>query len=169
MIQLPIFIFLLTNIYDHFLSNCEVYQYIIQTIYPSKFVYLYLYYAEIYAFFGTLDMGNENELGHENSNEDTSENGIGKYGRSEGVMTIIYEDEYGDEHTKTVELATNIERPVFANVNHEQEEPEGKPERASQWWVSIFLAAGVAMMLFGAISYKRKVDKLKREYGNEDL
>ena len=137
--------------------------------------------AEIYAFFGTLDMGNENKSTDDDSNsedakddEDSNESvsrddEVGKYGRSEGVMTITYEDEYGDGHTKTVELATNIERPVFDSAPDQQEEPEEKPERASQWWVSISLTAGVAMMLFGAISYKRKVDKLKREYGNEDL
>jgi hypothetical protein len=122
--------------------------------------------AEIYAFFGTLDMGQKNDTSGSGTSNDKS---VVKYGKSEGLMTITYEDEYGQEYTKTVELATNIERPVFENVNKQEEGPEGKPERASQWWISVSLAAGIAMMLFSVISYNRKVSKLKREYGNEDL
>ena len=129
--------------------------------------------AEIYAFFGTLDMGKDSksEDGEDAQDDEDSnvDDGVGKYGRSEGVLTITYEDEYGDVHTKTVELATNIERPVFDSNHDQEEEPEEKPDRASQWWVSVVLAAGVIMILFGAISYRRKVDKLKREYGHEDI
>ncbi|HZJ58080.1 MAG TPA: hypothetical protein VFD89_07590, partial [Clostridia bacterium] len=99
--------------------------------------------AEIYAFFGTLDMGGENksednsqsedDQDDEDSNKNTSrDDGVGKYGRSEGMMTITYEDEYGDVHTKIAELSTNIERPVFDSSRDQGEEPEEKPDRASQ-------------------------------------
>lgn len=121
--------------------------------------------AEIYAFFGTLDMGGKEE----DSDQKTSKEEEGKYGRSEGLMTITYEDEYGDIHTKTIELATNIERPIFDRVQDSEDQPEEKPERASQWWISIALAAGVIMILYSTISYRRKVNKLKLEYDNEDL
>ena len=120
--------------------------------------------TEIYAFFGTLDMGKD-----EYSKAEVSGDDAGKYGRSEGIMTITYEDEYGEVYTKTVELATNIEKPIIGDIREEQEEDKQKPERASQWWVSIALATGVIMILSTTISYKRKVKKLEMEYGNEDI
>lgn len=120
--------------------------------------------AEIYAFFGTLDMGGGGSIVNT-----SSANEPGKYGRSEGIMTITYEDEYGEEHVKTLELATNIEKPIFDNTKDAVEGPEEKHERASQWWVSIIFAMGIIMILFGRISYKRKMEKLEREYGHEDL
>lgn len=125
--------------------------------------------AEIYAFFGTLDMGGGTSKEEDSIVHTSSANESGKYGRSEGTMTITYEDEYGEEHVKTLELATNIEKPIFDNTKDGVEGPEEKPERASQWWVSIIFAMGIIMILFGRISYKRKMEKLEREYGHEDL
>lgn len=110
--------------------------------------------AEIYSFFGTLDMGGSN------SDE--------KYGYSLGTMTITYEDEYGKEHTEIIEVGTRIEKPVFEEVFNENE-PEEETEKASQWWVSIILLIGVGTILYGTISYKRKVAKLQREYGDENI
>lgn len=113
--------------------------------------------AEIYTFFGTLDMGD--------NKTETDE----KYGRSEGLATITYEDEYGKSYSESMELVTSIERPVFDDIYDKQEKPVEVPEKKSQWWVSIFLLLGIIMILVGAISYKRKVNKLKREYGDENI
>lgn len=121
--------------------------------------------ADIYAFFGSLDMGGNNE---EDDGANDKSN-MDKYGPSQGTMTITYEDEYGDEHQEIIDLSTNIGRPVFELGQDMEEESEEKLDRASQWWISIALAAGVIMLLFGGISYRRRVDRLKREYGDEDI
>lgn len=133
--------------------------------------------VEIYVFFGTLDMGGkvhsdseEETKDNEKSDEDIPKNeDTGKYGRTEGIMTITYEDEYGEVYTETLDISTTIEKPVFSNDNNIGQEPEEKPDRASQWWVSIALGAGVGMILFGRISYKKKMNKLKMEYSDEDI
>jgi hypothetical protein len=117
--------------------------------------------AEIYAFFGTLDMTADSSAVSNNTNE--------KYGRSDGTMTVTYEDEYGESYEEIIELNTNIERPVFDDIYNQEEEEEEVPEKASQWWVSVFLALGIIMILVGVISYRRKVSRLKRVYGDENI
>lgn len=114
--------------------------------------------AEIYTFVGTIDMTEE-------SNKKITE----KYGFTEGLMTVSYEDEYGEEHIKTLEFSTIIEKPVFQSSDNNEKDEEEKPERASQWWVSIIILLGILMILFGFISYKRKLKLLRTEYGDEDL
>ena len=118
--------------------------------------------AEIYAFFGTLDMTKD-------STSARADNDAQKYGRSLGTMTVSYEDEYGEAYEEVLEVSTNIERPVFDDIYNEQEEEEEIPEKASQWWVSVALAAGIIMILAGVISYRRKVNRLKRVYGDENI
>lgn len=117
--------------------------------------------AEIYAFFGTLDMTADRTS--------SSDKNAQKYGRSQGTMTIAYEDEYGVAYEEAIELYTNIERPVFDDIYNQEKEEEEIPEKASQWWVSVFLAAGIIMILVGVISYRRKVNRLKRVYGDENI
>lgn len=117
--------------------------------------------AEIYAFFGTLDMTSDGNTGNNENVE--------KYGMSEGKMTVTYEDEYGEKYTEEVELSTTINRPVFDDIYNQQEEPEEEPEKASQWWISIVLAAGVGMVLYGIVTYRRKINRLRREYGDENI
>jgi len=51
--------------------------------------------------------------------------------------------------------------------NSEAEEEE--KAKAGQWWVSIIILAAIGAGLYGYFSYKRKIDKLKREYGDENL
>lgn len=111
--------------------------------------------AEIYAFFGTLDMSE--------SESDSDQ----KYGTSIGKISITYEDEYGKAYTEEVEVSTTIERPVFEPAF----EPEvvEETEKASQWWVSIIILIGIGAIIFTTISYKRKINKLRREYGDEDI
>lgn len=117
--------------------------------------------AEVYAFFGTLDMTSDGSTGN---NKD-----VEKYGYSQGTMTVTYEDEYGESYSEVVELSTNIERPVFDDIYNKQEEPEKEPEKASQWWISVILAAGVGMVLYGVVTYRRKINRLRREYGDENI
>ncbi|MFZ7120479.1 MAG: hypothetical protein ACOWWH_05975 [Eubacteriaceae bacterium] len=120
--------------------------------------------AEIYTFFGTLDMQNENS-----ENSEISEESEEKYGLSEGKMIVSYEDQYGNTYTEEVEISTIIEKPVYDTVENIENEPEEEPEKASQWWISIVLLLGIGMIIYSKISYKRKLNKLKREYGDEDI
>ncbi len=118
--------------------------------------------AEIYAFFGTLDMtADSTSSGNNNNNE--------KYGMSNGTMKVTYEDEYGEKYEELIELNTTIERPVFDDIYNQEKEVEEIPEKASQWWISVFLAVGIIMILGGVISYKRKVNRLRRVYGDENI
>ena len=84
-------------------------------------------------------------------------------------MTITYEYEYGQSYSEEVKLSTTIERPVFDEIYNKQEEPEEEPEKASQWWISIVLVLGVIMILYGIINYRRKVNRLRRVYGDENI
>jgi hypothetical protein len=117
--------------------------------------------AEIYVFFGTLDMTADNTSASNGNAE--------KYGQSQGTMTVTYEDEYGDPYEEVIDISTTIERPVFDDIYSQEEEEEEIPEKASQWWVSVFLALGIIMILVGVISYRRKVNRLKRIYGDENI
>jgi len=112
--------------------------------------------AEIYVFIGTLNM--------DGSSSDQM------YGYTSGQMVIAYEDAFGNPFEENIEVNTVIEKPVFENLyidNSEAEEEE--KAKAGQWWVSIIILAAIGAGLYGYLSYKRKIDKLKREYGDEDL
>jgi len=116
--------------------------------------------AEIFAFFGTLDMGPDaSSSGDENTQ---------KYGMSNGTLTVTYEDEYGEQFSQVIDVSTQIEKPVF-DLSDKDEEPEEEPEKASQWWVSVLLSIGVIIIVYTVISYRRKVSKLKKEYGDETI
>jgi len=110
--------------------------------------------AEIYVFFGTLDM-----------NSDSDE----KYGYTDGKMLLTYEDEYGKEYSEEIPLSTTIERPVFDDLYEKEEPKEEEKEKAGQWWVSIALLLAIGIAVFGFVSYKRKVEKLRREYGDASI
>ncbi len=110
--------------------------------------------AEIYVFFGTLDM-----------NSDSKE----KYGYTEGKMLLTYEDEYGKEYNEEIPLSTTIERPVFDDLYTKEEPEEEEKVKAGQWWVSIALLLAIGIAVFGFVSYRRKVEKLRREYGDNSI
>jgi hypothetical protein len=88
--------------------------------------------------------------------------GEDKYGYTNGVITLIYEDEAGQQYTKDVEFSTTINPPVIVAASTE---PAEEPEKAGQWWVSIVIGAvaigGLAAFL--VIRTKRKVKD------NEDI
>ena len=112
--------------------------------------------AEIYAFFGTLDMG---EYGLDTDY---------KYGISAGTITLTYEDEYGEVYTEIIDVKTIIERPVFDDLYKQNEEEEEEPEKMGSWWLSIGILLVIAAFIIGITSYRRKVNQLKREYGHLD-
>ncbi|MBN2879647.1 MAG: hypothetical protein JXN65_08460 [Clostridia bacterium] len=112
--------------------------------------------AEIYAFFGTLDMG---EYGLETDY---------KYGMSAGTVTVYYEDEFGEAYTEIIDVKTYIERPVFDDLYNKDEEKEEEPDKMGTWWLSIGILIVIAAFVIGITSYRRKINQLKREYGHLD-
>ncbi len=110
--------------------------------------------AEIYVFFGTLDMNSDSEE---------------KYGFTEGKITLVYEDEYGKEFSEEIPLSTSIEKPVFDGLYAKEEPEDEEKQKASYWWISIALLLAIGIAVFGGISYKRKIEKLRREYGDDSL
>jgi len=110
--------------------------------------------AEIYVFFGTLDMNSDSEE---------------KYGYTDGKIMLTYEDENGKTYEEEIPISTTIERPVFEDLYKQDEPEEEEKQRAGYWWVSILVLLSIGISVFGAITYNRKVEKLRREYGDESI
>jgi hypothetical protein len=68
--------------------------------------------------------------------------GDDKYGMTNGKITLIYEDGDGKEYRDETDFMTTIGEPVIPAA---PAEPEEKPEKAGQWWITI--AAGGAVIL----------------------
>ncbi len=87
--------------------------------------------------------------------------GTDKYGLTNGKITLVYEDENGQEYTQETEFATRINEPVLPETSSE---PEDEPEKAGQWWISITIGtaviAGLAYFL---------VARAKKEKKHEDF
>lgn len=85
--------------------------------------------------------------------------GTEKYGLTSGKVMLIYEDGNGQEFTKEVEFASNINAPV-SNTSATAEEKD--PEKSGQWWISILIGAIVAAGLaaFLIMRGKRRVSEL---------
>lgn len=92
--------------------------------------------GEMDVFVGTLDMSE----GYESED---------KYGVTNGVLTLIYEDADGQEYRDSIDISTTISEPVITAVDTE---PDEEAQTVSQWWISIFIGAvlvgGFAVFLF---------------------
>ncbi len=70
-----------------------------------------------------------------------NENG-GQYGDTVGTVTLVYEDETGQEYQQETQFETTVNRPVVEvpqTVSTEEEEEKA----ASQWWISVLILGGV--------------------------
>jgi len=76
-----------------------------------------------------------------------------KYGYTNGLITLIYEDESGQEYTEEIEIATLINEPVIIPTSTE---PEEEPEKAGQWWISIIIGAVVIAGLATYLIVRKK-------------
>ena len=85
-----------------------------------------------------------------------------KYGYTSGTVTLIYEDEAGNEYSEETEISTTIEAPVITPTTSEAEE---EPEKAGQWWISIVIGSVVVAGLAAYIIIRKK----RREQSNEDF
>ena len=89
------------------------------------------------AFIGNMESGTAGE-GITNIFVTTME-GDEPYGDTAGEGTLTYEDSFGNEHSQDFEIKTTIVKmPESSVINQGQE-----PKRASQWWVSIAIVAGI--------------------------
>lgn len=102
--------------------------------------------SEMDVFIGTKDM-TEGYAGGE------------KYGQTNGVITLIYEDAGGKEYTATMQFNTTINKPVIAQT---PSEPKEEPKKAGQWWISLIIGVAITAGLLAwlIIRNKRRVNDL---------
>lgn len=86
-----------------------------------------------------------------------NENGP-QYGQTTGTVTLIYEDETGQEYQQETTFDTTVNRPVveLPENNTEEEEEERK---VGSWWISIGI---MAVLLAGAITAIVLLQKKKK-------
>ncbi|MDD5018197.1 MAG: CARDB domain-containing protein [Eubacteriales bacterium] len=101
--------------------------------------------ADLYVFVGTLNMSASEEGGI--STDSSSDE---RYGLTDGVITVVYEDEFGEEYTQEMTFTMDIQEPVITAGTTDDEEEEA-PDTVSQWWLSVLIAgviiAGIAVFL----------------------
>lgn len=82
--------------------------------------------------------------------------GDDKYGYTNGVITLIYEDSSGEEYINEFDISTMISEPVIIPSSAE---PEEEPEKASQWWISIVIGGIVICALAALLIVRAKKRK----------
>ena len=90
-----------------------------------------------------------------------NENGQ-QYGDTTGTVTLIYEDETGQEYSQEASFDTTVNRPVVQLPQNDSEEEKAE-QRAGSWWVSISILGGVILAAVGTILFVRGK---KRRGGN---
>ena len=82
-----------------------------------------------------------------------NENGQ-QYGGTTGTVTLIYEDETGQEYSQEATFETTVTRPVVQLPQNNMEE-EKVEQRVSSWWVSVSILGGVILAAIGTILFIR--------------
>lgn len=90
-----------------------------------------------------------------------NENGP-QYGDTTGTVTLIYEDETGQEYSQEATFDTTVNRPVVQLPQNNSEE-EKKEQRVGSWWTSVSILGGVILAAVGTILFIRGK---KRQGGN---
>lgn len=104
-------------------------------------------------FVGTINAG---ESGTGNANLRVSEEILGKVS---GTLTIIYEDDYGEKYTKTVDVQTVIEEKVEpSDIIAEEEEKQN-----NLWWVFLLIGLAVGGGLGFGIPHAINSSKQRKE------
>ena len=84
-----------------------------------------------------------------------------QYGDTTGTVTLIYEDETGQEYSQEATFTTTVNRPVVQlPQNNTEEQAE---QRVSSWWVSVSILGGVILAAVAASLFLRNK---KRRGGN---
>lgn len=90
-----------------------------------------------------------------------NENGP-QYGNTTGTVTLIYEDETGQEYSQEATFDTTVNRPVVQLPQNNTEEEKAE-QRAGSWWVSVTILGGVILAAVGTILF---IQKKKHRGGN---
>ena len=86
-----------------------------------------------------------------------NENGS-QYGSTTGTITLIYEDESGEEFSQDVQFETYVNRPIV-EIPQTDTAAEEEEKTTNQWWISVVILGGVicaAGIGFFLISQHRK-------------
>ena len=67
-----------------------------------------------------------------------------QYGDTTGTVTLIYEDETGQEYSQEATFDTTVNRPVVQLPQNNSEE-EKNEQRVGSWWVSVSILGGVIL------------------------
>ena len=121
--------------------------------------------SDLYVFIGTKDMTATDESMPALITNDNSQSN--QYGSTEGKITISYEDEYGQQYTKDIDVSTTINPPVIQTEASANPDEQNKPDTVSQWWVSVVIAGAIAAGLFAFLRI-RKRKRLLAEEDHED-
>lgn len=90
-----------------------------------------------------------------------NENGQ-QYGDTTGTVTLIYEDETGQEYSQEASFDTTVNRPVV-QLPQNNTGDEKAEQRAGSWWLSVSILGGVILAAVGTILFIRGK---KRRGGN---
>lgn len=84
-----------------------------------------------------------------------NENGS-QYGDTVGTVTLIYEDETGQEYQQETQFETTVNRPVV-EVAQTASGEDAEEKAAGQWWITVLILGGVILAAgIGFILIKRK-------------
>ena len=94
------------------------------------------------AYIGNLEAGSAGSadmkvfVGSKDMNR-TLEDGVERYGQTSGMLTLIYEDENGNEMREEKAFNTFVEELVIGTVKEE----DGHKQTGFQWWVAVIIGA----------------------------
>ena len=84
-----------------------------------------------------------------------NENGS-QYGNTIGTVTLIYEDETGQEYQQETQFETTVNRPVV-EVAQTASGEDAEEKAAGQWWITVLILGGVILAAgIGFVLIKRK-------------
>ena len=91
-----------------------------------------------------------------------NENGP-QYGQTTGTVTLIYEDEAGQEYQQETTFDTTVNRPVveLPESNTEEEEEE---RRVGSWWISISIFGLLILAAVGLLFLKARKERRGGHY-----
>ena len=65
-----------------------------------------------------------------------------QYGATTGTITLIYEDESGEEFSQEVQFETSVNRPIV-EIPQTDTAAEEEEKTTNQWWISVVILGGV--------------------------
>lgn len=97
-------------------------------------------------YIGTMDAGSsattEVELYIIALNASKGNESGSQYGVTTGTITLIYEDESGEEFSQEVQFETSVNRPIV-EIPQTDTAAEKEEKTTHQWWISVVILGGV--------------------------